>query len=250
DASEVAEVRRIVHSVDWCEVHVVERPKNLGLGRNVLSGVTHVAEQYPAFVVWEDDLICVRGTYAWMCAALLTYADDPRVMSVSGWTHPRVTPSGTGEVSYFDVRAESWSWGAWSRSWRGMLDETALEKMAAVKGRGIDPATCGSDLPAQARDELPRNLWAARWLYHHLLHDGLCLRPPWSMVDHQGFDASATNAPVASGWEHRLLRAAPPVPTNWPSPVETSGCRQLWRAAYPSRPKRWLQRVRAKIFPN
>lgn len=248
DASAVAEVRALVRAIDWCEVRLVERSENFGLGRNVISGVTEVAARHEAFIVWEDDLVCVPGTYAWMCAALRHYADDERVFSVTGWTHPRVTPADVGATPYFDARAESWTWGGWSRSWRGMSEETALEKIAALKKSGGDPSGIGADLPGQAEDELRRNLWAVRWLYHHLLHDGLCVRPPWSMVDHRGFDALATNAPIASGWDHGVLRCAPPLPAHWPVPRENPECRRKWQAAYPTRGKARLQRLLTKMF--
>ena len=247
DAAAVAETRALLRGIDWCEVRLTERTENLGLGRNVLAGVTAVAAAHDAFVVWEDDLVCVPGTYAWMCAALRQYAGDTRVMSVTGWTHPRVAPAGLGNRPYFDARAESWTWGAWARSWRGMTDETALEKMAALKRRGVNPATCGGDLPAQAAAEAPRNLWAARWVYHHLLQDGLCLRPPWSMVEHGGFDALATNAPEPCGWAQAALRAAPPLTETWPEPREDRECRRLWRAAHPAGWRAWLQRALGKV---
>lgn len=228
----VARVRSIVRKIDWCEVRLVERSSNFGLGHNVISGVTHVANKHEAFIVWEDDLVCVPGAYAWMCAALRHYSTNARVMSVTGWTHPRVLPKGLRNGPYFDARAESWSWGAWSRSWRGMTEQTALEKMLAYERKGGDVTTCGIDLPEQARKEAQRNLWAARWVYHHLLNDGLCLRPPWSMVDHQGFDASASNAPSPGGWDHPVLRHAPEIPKTWPVAMENPHCRRRWRAAY------------------
>jgi hypothetical protein len=244
DAVAVAETRALLRRTNWCDITLIERASNLGLGHNVLSGVTEIAAQYDAFIVWEDDLICVPGTYDWMAAALRFYADNERVMSVTGWTHPRVAPAGQTKP-YFDARPESWSWGAWSRSWRGMPEETALEKMAALQRRGIDPAVCGADLPLQAAAETSRNLWACRWAYHHLQHDGLCLRPPWSMVDHSGFDALATNAPESSGWHHAALRAEPPAPWPWPEPREERECRERWRAAYPQAD--WRTKVRRAL---
>jgi len=231
DAAAVAAVRALLRAVDWAEVRLVERAENLGLGRNVLAGVTAVAAEHEAFIVWEDDLVCVPGTYAWLCAALRHYADDPRVMSVTAWTHPRVTPGGLAGQPYFDARAECWVWGAWARSWRGM-EQTALEKAAATGARGLAADAYGADLPAMARDEARKNIWAVRWLYHHLQHDGLCLRPPWSMVEHIGFDV-ATNAGAAANWANPPLAAAPPVPEAWPVPQEHPACRSLWRAANP-----------------
>ena len=235
DAKAVVETRALLRAVDWCDLRLVERAQNLGLGRNVIAGVSAIAKEYEAFIVWEDDLICVPETYAWMCSALKRYANDERVMSVSAWTHPRVTPAGIGEAPYFDARAECWVWGAWARSWAGMETENALKKMELAAARGVAPDAYGADLPAMARVEARKNIWAVRWLYHHFARGGLCLRPPWSMVEHIGFDASATNAAGAEAWANPPLQPAPPVPSGWPEPREQAACRALWQRANPRR---------------
>jgi len=116
DAAAVAATRALLRGIDWTEVRLTERPENLGLGRNVLAGVTEVAARHEAFIVWEDDLVCVPGTYAWLCAALRHYATDERVMSVTAWTHPRGTPSDVRDQPYCDARAECWVWGSWARA--------------------------------------------------------------------------------------------------------------------------------------
>jgi hypothetical protein len=244
DAAAVAEVRARLRGIDWCEVRLMERPQNLGLGRNILAGVTEVATRHEAFIVWEDDLVCAPGTYDWMCGALRHYAAEPRVMSVTGWTHPRVTPPAIAGGPYFDARAESWGWGGYARSWRGMTDESALAKMQAAAARGISPGTVGADLPGMARAEEARNLWAVRWLYHHLLHGGLCLRPPVSLIDHAGFDAAATNAPAAAGWAHARLPERAVLPDAWPEVREDPACRGLWRRAAPGAWARRWRRVK------
>ena len=139
DEARVAEVRAALRAIDWCDVRVVERGENWGLGRNVLDGVTQVAARDSAFIVWEDDLIAVKGTYGWLSAALRHFAEEPSVMSITGWTHPRVTPNNVGMQPYFDGRAECWVWGAWARSWRGMTEANALMKLAAAERRGVPP---------------------------------------------------------------------------------------------------------------
>jgi hypothetical protein len=246
DAARVAEVRAALRGVDWCEMQVVERAQNVGLGCNVLTGVTEVAAREEAFVVWEDDLIAVPGAYAWVCAALRQYASDSRVMSVTAWTHPRVTPPGLGAAPYFDGRAECWVWGAWARSWRGMLEENARQKMRAAARAGISSDAYGADLPLMADVETTKNIWAVRWLYHHLQHGGLCLRPPWSMVEHIGFDANATNAASATEWANPPLGAAPPIPLTWPEVREEPGLRKLWQRANDrgirARLRRWWEK--------
>ncbi len=252
DAAAVAETRALLRAIDWCEVRLTERAENLGLGRNVLAGVSEVAARHAAFVVWEDDLICVPGTYAWVSAALRHYANDERVMSVSAWTHPRVTPAdvdvGAGAAPYLDARADCWVWGGYARSWRGMTDENALAKMAAAERRGVAPDAYGADLPAQARVEERKNIWAVRWLYHHFACGGLCVRPPWSMVEHIGFDAGATNAGAATDWANPPLRPAPPIPAHWPEAREHPKCRRLWTAANPGGWRGLVRRIRAKLL--
>ena len=227
----VRETRALLHGVDWCKIEINERAENFGLGRNILAGVGEVAARHEAFIVWEDDLVCVPGTYAWVCAALRHYAADQRVMSVTAWTHPRVTPSGIGNAPYLDARAECWIWGTWRRAWQGMEQETAVEKMRAAAKRGTTVDAYGGDLPSMAREEQRKNIWAVRWLYHHLQHGGLCVRPPWSMVEHIGFDAEATNAGGAGAWANPARRSAPPVPTAWPVAQEHPFCRELWQTA-------------------
>jgi hypothetical protein len=247
DAPNVAKARVLLKAVDWCEVRLIERTENLGLGRNVLAGVSEVAGRHDAFIVWEDDLICVPGTYEWMCAALRHYANEPKVMSVSAWTHPRVTPKDVGGVPYFDARAECWVWGTWKRAWKGVTEETAVQKLAACTARGIAPDQYGSDLPIMAQAEQRQNIWAVRWLYHHLEHGGVCLRPPWSMVEHIGFDAQATNAATATEWANPPLQFAPSIPTRWPEPKEHLAVRKLWQSACPGKWRRRWRRLLERL---
>ena len=163
------------------------------------------ARQARSLLVFEDDLICVPGTYRYLAAALEHYRDDEKIMSVTGWTHRRVTPPGVGNLPYFDGRAESLAWGTWKRAWKGM-DRDAASLIAECRLRGIDPTRFGSDVLDMAAVEQKRNIWAVRWVCLHLLRGGLCMRPPTSMVDHIGLDhGRATPAATRCG-RRRLAR--------------------------------------------
>jgi hypothetical protein len=229
DAKSVDQVRELLHSVTWTQVKIVERTGNLGLGTSILTGVREVFTQEDSAIIFEDDLICVPGTYQYLCAALTAYEHDSRIMSVTGWTHPRIVPQGVRDQPYFDGRAECWVWGAWARSWSGM-DRTALELMQACTDRGIDVRAYGDDLVTMAHMELDRNIWAVRFLFNHLVSGSVCMRPPWSMVDHIGFDDRATNAVEEIWLKQPPLRMAPPIPQVWPVPAESPECRALHQA--------------------
>lgn len=225
---EVERVREMLRAIDWCEVVLCERDSNLGLGQSILAGVTEILKLHEAVLVFEDDLICVPGTYQYLSAALDHYRSDERVMSVTGWTHPLVTPGNISDAPYFDGRAECWVWGTWARSWQGMnVDARTL--MQRCEASGIDVYKYGADLVAMAEVELEKNIWAVRLLYLHILKGGLCLRPPWSMVEHIGFDENATNASAEIWLRNPQLAAAPAIPALWPQPVENSQCARLHR---------------------
>jgi len=234
-APAVARVRDLLRAVGWCDVVLRERETNLGLGRSILAGVTEVLADREIAIIFEDDLVCVPGTYDYLSAALQRYRGDPRVMSVTGWTHPRVTPAGIADQPYFDGKAESWVWGTTAEAWRGMRED-ALLLMHRVAAAGEDVSRYGADLPAMAAVEAEKNIWAVRWLYWHILNRGLCLRPPWSMVEHIGFGVGATNCTGESWLVNPPLRPCPPIPTRWPEPAEHPECSKLWRQICSERP--------------
>jgi hypothetical protein len=241
-AERVSEVRLILREIDWCEVHLVERTENLGLGKSIMTGVTEVFHKYEAIIVFEDDLICVPGTYLYLCAALNNYRDNPNVMSVTGWTHERVIPKDIGGQPYFDGRAECLVWGAWRRSWDGM-DRTSLQLISECRKQGLDIYRYGYDLFQMAKMEKKRNLWAVRFSYLHILKKSLCLRPPQGLVQHIGHGSDATNTSDDGQWGITHLCNSPVIPEIWPEAVENLECPILWQKACGKRPT-WFSRGR------
>lgn len=231
-AGGVTAVRELLSSVDWCELVLVERRTNLGLGKSLVLGVTEVLDRHEAAIVFEDDLVCVPGTYEYFCAALRHYKDTTEVMSITGWTHPRITPKDAGTVPYFDGRAECWSWATWRRAWTGMEATDAQSLIKECRAKQIWPRKYGDDLPKAATVEHEKNIWAVRWLYWHMVKGGLCLRPPHSLIEHRGTDSTATNVgPDNAGWQNPPLKACPPPPNDWPEAIEHPSCVKLWRKA-------------------
>jgi hypothetical protein len=230
-----------------------ERETNLGLGRSILTGVTEVLDKHESAIVYEDDLVCVPGTYDYLCAALEHYKDDSQVMSVTGWTHPLVTPNDITDQPYLDGRAECWVWGTWARAWQGMQDD-AKTLMQKCKTEGIDVYRYGADLTSLAAVEQQQNIWAVRFLYLHILNRGLCLRPPWSMVENIGFGVEATNTKTDSWYKNPPLNPCPPIPAQWPVPVENAECARLHqkicgsRPTFPSRLYHFARRVASKVL--
>lgn len=229
DSAKVREVRDIIRAIDWCRTVITERNENMGLGVSIRAGVTEVLRKHESAIIFEDDLICVDGCYEYLSAALDYYANDRKVMSVTGWTHPLVIPDNVLDQPYFDGRSESLAWGTWSRAWCGM-DLDALGLIKKCKKKSIDEYSYGADLVAQAHAEVRRNIWAVRFIYWHILNGGLCLRPPWSMVEHIGVGGDGTNVTTDDGiWQNRPLNNGPPIPVKWPEVVVNEQCSEIWQ---------------------
>lgn len=231
DVPGVTAVRRVLAAADWAEFHIVERSHNLGLGTSIVAGVTAVLAEHDAVIVCEDDLVAVPGAVAWLTAALDRYRDDARVLSVSAWTHPRVTPRDVADRPFFSARVNTLFWGTWARAWHGMDTGTASERLAAYAARGGDPAAYGADLPLQAAAERTRNIWAVRFIAQHLAAGGLSVCPPWTMVQHIGYEPRATNAVHDPTWDQPAPTHAAPIPATWPEPAEHPDAARLWREA-------------------
>lgn len=252
DEAGVAASRAMLDGVRWTRVEHIARPVNFGLGRSIVEGMTEALQRFDAAICCEDDLHVVPGAYRWIVAALERYAADARVMSVSGWTHARLTPAGVGDQPYFSGRVNTLFWGTWRERWRGMERGTAGDRLAQVVAAGGDPERYGCDLPQYAAVEAQRNLWAIRWVTHHLAAGALSLCPPWTLAEHIGYDPRATNAVSDPSWVQEIPMTAPPIPASWPEPVEHPEIAALWRAAARAdmavapRPSFW-QRVRRRV---
>ena len=252
EMAHVVAVRAVLHDVTWAEVVHVERTDNLGLGRSILAGVTQVFARHDTAIICEDDLLVAPGAYRYLTAALDHYHDDPRVFSASAWTHARVTPATVGDQPFFSRRVNTLFWGAYARAWQGMDRGSAAERLAQYTGQGGDPASYGADIPLYAASEGTRNLWAVRFIAEHLARGGLSLCPPWTMVEHLGYDSRATNARSDPTWDAPIVGTTPPIPAIWPTVEEHPEIAALWRRAVEvemaaGQPRGWRARMRAVL---
>ena len=226
--SQVEKVRDMLRRIDWCDCRIVERSENLGLGKSILSGVNAVFKKHDRLIVFEDDLVCVRGTYRYMCRALEAYENDRKVMSISGWTNPRIRPPVPGDKAYFDGRFACLGWGTWRGAWEGM-DIPARSLIRRCRLMFKDVNRYGADIPEMALHEEERNIWAVRFCLLHILKKGLCFHPPRSLVKHCGFGEGASNAIDGRKWGEENLWPEPEIPSEWPEPKENPDVHILWQ---------------------
>jgi hypothetical protein len=143
--------------------------------------------------VLEDDLVTSPGFLPYMNNSLRIYADDERVMHVSGFNFPAGWfPPQTG----FLRASHPWGWATWERAWQ-YYSHDAPALLTAVENNKKN----AFDLDGYSFhfDELRRNVegslttWAVRWYASIFLRQGWCLYPGRSLIKNIGFDGTGEN---------------------------------------------------------
>jgi len=180
-------------------VRIVTAPKNKGLARSVIEGVTEVVNRYGKIIVMEDDLLCTSDFLAYMNNALGIFEENSLVFSVSGYSF------GIGAVRSYTkdtalvFRASSLGWGTWKDRW-ARVDWQVSDFPEFLKSPEWQ-----NRLKEAGEDILPMIIkqqkglihsWAVRWTYHHVKYGGYCLIPVRSKIRTTGDDGSGSN-PVA-----------------------------------------------------
>lgn len=214
DASGVAQVRDLARSLDgFASVRLIEREANMGLARSVIAGVSEVLGEHGRAVVLEDDLVTSPRFLEYMNTALVHYRDDPKVMSVTGYTFPerglRIPPDYAFDA-YSHYRCSSWSWGTWADRWSlvdwdmtwydALMDDERLQ--AAFLRGGPDMLATVAQLRAGKIDA-----WAIRFCYAHAQNDMRCIYPVKSLVNNIGLDGSGRHCLPDPRRQHQSLEA-------------------------------------------
>jgi hypothetical protein len=248
EVADVAEVRRLLREVGWAEMHLVERPANVGLNASITDGISNVLAIHEEIVVCEDDIEFAPGAYAYLLAALERYRHEPRVMSISGWTHPCMTPADARDVPHFTGRFLSWGWATWRRAWEGFPGLSAAELRDRCVARGIDIGKYGRDIPDWFAAGVDLVGWDYKFGLHLMLHDGLTLLPPHAMTVHTGNDVRASHPQDRTEWKDRAESPPPPGEIRWPEVRENAGSAECWRRAMePPPPPSLVKRIRRRL---
>lgn len=194
--------RQVVREWSHPKKIIYEANSNLGLAASIMAGVSDLCERYGAVIVVEDDLVVAPVFLDFLNRALDVYADNPRVMQVSGHMFP-VDLGAADTDSVFLPFITSWGWATWQRAWacfdpdmRG-YDRLASDRSLRRRFDLDDAYPYFAMLKKQKKGQI--DSWAIRWYLSVFLRDGLVLYPSRSLVRNVGFDGSGTHN---SNWKH------------------------------------------------
>ena len=240
--SDVEAVRQILRNVDWCDIRIIERDTNFGLGRSIRSGVDDVFKDFDKVIIIEDDIVLRPGSYEYTARALFHYENDPKVMTVSMWSHPIIVPD-NAKKGFFSKRFVCWGWGTYRDEWNKYV-ETPGELYKKCLDNNIDVLSWGKDIKWQIQNAEKRNLWYVGYVLVHLLYDKVSYFPNESLVINYGKDASGEN----TGWgiedDYSIQGKPIKLPEEWPDVYVPPNLNLKFKEYFDPKKKTVLQKLR------
>jgi hypothetical protein len=163
---------------------IVERETNYYLERNIIEGIAYVLQKHDRIIVLEDDICTSPYFLTFMNEALDYYADNKRVMHVSGFTNLDI--QGQGDT-YFTPHMGGWGWATWRDRWQYFTHyQSRKEALAGLTNEDEDNIQYGGAfqiLKMLDRKPIP---WDICWNINIYRQKGLCLTPTHTLTRNCG----------------------------------------------------------------
>jgi len=203
DEEKVRSVREYLKTISgFRDVTIIERGKNFGLARTIITGVTEIVNRYGRIIVVEDDMVTSPYFLKFMNEALDFYEKEEKVISIHGYIYPVKTRL---PETFFLRGADCWGWATWKRGWdlfepdgQKLLNELKVRKLT----RRFD--FDGSyDYTKMLEDQVAgeKDSWAIRWYASAFLMGKLTLYPGKSLLRNSGLDSSGTHCDTSDIFE-------------------------------------------------
>lgn len=197
DKNDVEAVRKYLKKIKiFKKITIIERSKNLGLSKNIISGVSEILKKYKSVIVIEDDLILDRFFLKYLNEGLRIYRTNKFIASIHGYNYP--IQFNTKVPDYFLIKgADCWGWGTWRRAWRkfekdGLKLKKIIDKKNLKKEFNFNDSynyyQMLTDQIANKNDS-----WAIRWYASAFINNMFTLYPAKSFVKNIGDDGTGTH---------------------------------------------------------
>ena len=207
-AESVGAVREYVHTIyGFRSVTVIERTRNLGLSKSIISGVTQLCNDYGRAIVVEDDVMTAPDFLVFMNCGLEQYVDETRMFSVCAFNLPIVAPQTYSYDAFCSYRFLCWGWGTWKDRWdKADWSVQDFPEFIADRAKQKRFNQGGEDLSWLLTLQMEGRIdsWDTVWAYTHSKHDAVALLPVSSKAYNIGLDGSGTHCKRAPFKQHVL----------------------------------------------
>ena len=199
DYSSILEIRNYIKKIEgFKKIILIEREINLGLSKNIISGIDHVLEKNNSVIVLEDDILTSKYFLKFMNDALTTYENFDNVCQVSGYSYlEKYSKKYELDETYFIKGGDCMAWGTWKTSW-DLFTEDAQNLYDQIKQKKLDKSFNRNNsynylkmLKARASEK--NQSWAICWYAINFLKNKYTFYPLRTFAKHIGNDKNATN---------------------------------------------------------
>jgi len=203
DASQIQATRSLFDNLDWsCRLELRCLQENVGCRKAVTDAVSWFFERVERGIILEDDCLPNAGFFRFCQELLEHWADEPRVMSISGTnlvsgTVGSGSTHGDGSSYIFSRFQQVWGWATWRERWEQFRDDQACLELARQQ------TAISTELGQRATDiwlnQMQRTIdgeidtWDYLWLMSCWAKEGFAIIPGVNLVRNIGFDHRATH---------------------------------------------------------
>ena len=207
----VNQLRDYLHTLTGFKlIHLIERPENIYLERNITEGIQQVLTDHETVIVLEDDICTSPVFLSYMNEALRKYAEEPKVMHIAGFTNLDIPEKGD---TYFTPHMTGWGWATWKDRWQKFVHYSSKqEALHGLTEKGLQKITYNGHfrcLNSLDKQPIP---WDICWELAIYRNQGLCLHPTHTLVKNIGITSGThfSSYRIFGWYEYdREVRTAP-----------------------------------------
>lgn len=193
----VAQTRAVIDQIDWpCELTVNFADENMGCKHRMATGITWAFQHTDRLIILEDDCLPHPGFFGYCDDLLDRYADDARVMMISGDDF-QSNPV-TGDSYYFSRWTHIWGWATWRRAWQHF--DVEMRDWPTIRDNGSVSAWCDDPREVDHWTQVLNqqhagniDTWDFPWMVACWRRGGLTILPQRNLVTNIGFGDAATH---------------------------------------------------------
>lgn len=240
--------KAVIESVDWdCDLKLNYQTENFGCGMGPKMAIDWLFSMHDRGIILEDDCVASASFFTFCEAMLEQYADNPRIMHISGVNFL----DGYGKTApadyYFSKHQHCWGWATWKRAW-DRFDYHMKDYPDFLKNRGFHYVSGRKQIREYWKtmmDEVyypdSTDIWDYQWSYAIWNHKALCITPSVNLISNIGFGVGATHTKWEADVMNNMPRFELAFPVRHPKKIQVDAKADLqFNIFYKTyRPKSW-----------
>jgi hypothetical protein len=198
DIKLVNECRKKIKNFNFnCKVHKKFQKENLGLKKNIITGLNWVFKKETTAIILEDDCIPSVEFFIFVSEMLKKFKNDKNISSVCGTNHLSIWKENSNSY-IISKNFHSWGWATWANKWKNvnfevhkLIKQTNKNKM--IKYLGSWRAYYYWLLILKKIDNNKIDSWAYLWNYANFLKKKKHIIPSINLISNFGVGKNSTN---------------------------------------------------------